>query len=172
MALQCAADVFLDPFPFGGGVTVLEALACPSKHPGAHQYFRYQNEPQEAPRAGSGRVAVVSAPRLQTVPHLAAGIMLLAWNISAADGSLSELGAIARDGAHYAAEAVRLASRNQGSAGAADAANQNETAVTGVEGRQASFAAARSDGDEGKVSLWESEAAANAWAAFLARIAH
>ena len=51
-------------------------------------------------------------------------------------------GAIARDGAHYAAEAVRL-SRNQGSAGAADAVvNQNETAVTGAGGQASGPAAA------------------------------
>lgn len=51
VALQCAADVFLDPHPFGGGVTALEALAC-------------------------GHVRVVTAPPLQSVPHLAAGFML------------------------------------------------------------------------------------------------
>lgn len=28
MDVVCACDVFLDPYPFGGGVTALEALHC------------------------------------------------------------------------------------------------------------------------------------------------
>ena len=61
---------------------------------------------------------------------------------------------------------MRLASKTQGPSGA-------PPDVAGVEGKQVRFEeAARSDGDDGKGSLWESEAAAHAWAAFLARIAH
>ena len=48
-ALLCSGDVALDPFPFGGGVTTLEALSC--------------------------GVPVVTAGGLQTVHRLAAGML-------------------------------------------------------------------------------------------------
>ncbi|CAM9162465.1 unnamed protein product, partial [Discosporangium mesarthrocarpum] len=47
--LQCRADVVLDPFPFGGGITTLEALACGTP--------------------------VVTAPTLQNVHRLASGML-------------------------------------------------------------------------------------------------
>lgn len=50
--LVCSADVFLDPFPFGGGVTALEAMHC--------------------------GVPVVTLPSLQTVHRLAAGMVHVA----------------------------------------------------------------------------------------------
>ena len=82
MALQCAADVFLDPFPFGGGVTVLEALACPPRndteaagaHGGAHG-LPSSRSTKSSMAMGLSAISVVTAPPLQTVHNLAAGML-------------------------------------------------------------------------------------------------
>lgn len=112
-SLQCASDVFLDPFPFGGGVTVLEALGC-------------HDETLSSPFLSSSSLSrewsgprVVTAPRLQTVHHLAGGILLFLNGTSSApsvgpDGCLEhELphGAIACTAHGYIEAAVRLAQR-------------------------------------------------------------
>lgn len=93
LALQCAADVVLDPIVFGGGVTILEALSCP--------------------------VPVVTAPSLQAVLNLAAGMLIesSSMHLDAAlhallnkEHSLSlPLGSIAHNIEQYINEAVRLA---------------------------------------------------------------
>jgi hypothetical protein len=72
----------LDPFPFGGGVTILEALSCSDNK-------NYEQKSSSAfntilvgdmkDNDNSVRVRlpprIVTAPRLQTVPNLAAGML-------------------------------------------------------------------------------------------------
>jgi hypothetical protein len=99
LAIQCAADVFLDPFPFGGGVTALEALACRASGSGLRRTF----------------VPIVTAPNLQTVPGLAAGFLRTAHGNAPHDALTSSVvrlmhGSIVDNARNYVAEAVYLAS--------------------------------------------------------------
>jgi len=135
LALQCAGDVFLDPYPFGGGVTALEALACRAS--GAHLRRTF--------------VPIVTAPKLQTVPGLAAGFLRSAHGTAPHDESIPHVarlkhGSIVSNPGTYVNEAIYLASSEFSDDG---------RSVTG----------------EGLALLWNSSAAVESWGRFIQTLA-
>jgi hypothetical protein len=137
LALQCAADVFLDPYPFGGGVTALEALACRASGNGLRRSF----------------VPIVTAPKLQTVPALAAGFLRTAHGTSPLILSVPNVerlthGSIVTSRKTYVDEALYLAS----SAMDDDDEGPNHSG-------------------EGIALLWNSSTAVDSWGQFIQTIA-
>ena len=73
-ASVCAAHVALDPFPFGGGVTLSDALRCP---------VTLTHGTADVVASRYHAVPVVTAPQLQTVHRLGQGILTAANDVTA-----------------------------------------------------------------------------------------